>query len=102
MITLLAIIIVGIGTYSCRAIFILAFANRKIPNYIQSALQYVAPATLSALVVSVLVDNNGQLDVGIAELTGLTLGAVVAYFSRSHLLTLFVGMSSFLLLLFWL
>lgn len=95
---LLAIIIVGFGTYSCRAVFILAFANRKIPSYVQTALQYVAPATLSALVVSVLADSQGQLNIGLAEIVGLGLGSIVAYFTRSHMITLLVGMGSFLVI----
>jgi len=98
MSVLLAIVLVGIGTYSCRALFILAFANRKIPSGLQSALQYVAPATLSALIVAVLVDKNGELAVGIAELAGLVAGSLAAYFTRNHIYTLIAGMGSFLVL----
>ncbi|BFM09774.1 AzlD domain-containing protein [Halioxenophilus aromaticivorans] len=94
----LAIVVVGLGTYASRAVFILLFANRKIPHTLQSALQYVAPATLSALIVTVLVDDNGQFAVGLAEMTGLGLGALVAYFTRNHLYTLVVAMGSFLTL----
>lgn len=100
--TLLAIIVVGLGTYTSRAIFILLFANRKIPAALQSALQYVAPATLSALIVTVLVDGEGNLTVGIAEAIGLTAGALTAYFTRSHLYTLIIAMGSFLVLHHWL
>lgn len=70
----------------------------QIPHTLQSALQYVAPATLSALIVTVLVDDNGQFAVGLAEMTGLGLGALVAYFTRNHLYTLVVAMGSFLTL----
>ncbi len=94
----IAILLVGIGAYVCRSIFILIFANRKIPSALQNALQYVAPATLSALIISVLVDSEGQLAMGLAEICALLLGSLTAYFTRSHLYTLFIGMGSFLIL----
>ena len=98
MSTLVAIVLVGLGTYACRAIFILAFANRKIPRLLQDTLNYVAPATLSALVVTLLIDNEGVLSAGIAELAGLISAAAVAYFSRNHIYTLVAGMGVFLVL----
>lgn len=95
---LLAIFLVGLGTYTCRAVFILAFANRKIPGFVQSTLQYVAPATLSALIVTVLIDKQGALAVGIPEMAGLISGSAVAYFTRNQVYTLVAGMGIFLLL----
>jgi branched-subunit amino acid transport protein len=96
--TLLAILVVGLGTYACRAIFILAFANRKIPSFVQNTLKYVAPATLSALIVTLLIDNDGVLAVGIPELGGLISGALIAYTTRNHIYTLVAGMGVFLIL----
>lgn len=95
---LFAVILVGMGTYFCRAIFILAFANRKIPNAILVPLRYVAPATLTALIVTLLIDKQGHLSVGLPELAALACAAAVAHFSRSHIYTLFVGMGVFLVL----
>ncbi|UTW45383.1 AzlD domain-containing protein [bacterium SCSIO 12696] len=95
---LLAIVIVGLGTYACRAVFILAFANRKMPEALQRALQYVAPATLSALLVTLLIDKDGNLVITIAEVAGLAAAAVVAHFTRNHVFTLVVGMGVFLTL----
>jgi branched-subunit amino acid transport protein len=98
MMTLLAIVLVGLGTYASRAVFILAFANRKIPASVQRTLQYVAPATLSALIVTMFVDQQGVLTIGTAELAGLISGAAIAYFTHNHIYTLLVGMGVFLLL----
>lgn len=97
--TLVAILLVGLGTYACRAVFILAFANRKIPDSVLSTLQYVAPATLSALIVTLLIDKEGALAIGIPEVVGLISGAVVAYFTRNHVYTLLAGMGAFLTLI---
>ena len=94
----MAIVLVGLGTYACRAVFILAFANRKIPDSVLSTLQYVAPATLSALIVTLLIDNDGSLAIGIPEAASLISGAVVAYFTRNHVYTLMAGMGGFLIL----
>lgn len=98
MSTLLPILLVGLGTYACRAVFILAFANRKIPGSVQSALQYVAPATLSALIVTLLIDKEGTLAIGIPELAGLISGSAIAYITRNHIYTLVAGMGVFLTL----
>lgn len=98
MSTLLAILLVGLGTYACRAVFILAFANRKIPGSVLSALQYVAPATLSALIVTLLIDKDGALVIGIPELAGLISGSIIAYTTRNQIYTLVVGMGVFLTL----
>lgn len=98
MITLMAIVLVGMGTYACRAVFVLTFANRKIPDSLLSTLQYVAPATLSALIVTLLIDKDGALVMGIPEGASLIVGASVAYFTRNHIYTLLVGMGVYLTL----
>lgn len=97
MMTLFAIVLVGLGTYASRAVFILAFANRTIPASVQRTLQYVAPATLSALIITMFVDQQGALTIGAAESAGLITGAATAYFTRNHTYTLLVGMGVFLL-----
>ncbi|HWB88286.1 MAG TPA: AzlD domain-containing protein [Acidimicrobiia bacterium] len=91
----LAGVVVGIGTYVFRSLFIIALAKRRIPEAVLTALQFVAPAVLSALVVALLVDSDGNVAVGIPELAAFGAGGVVAYKTRSHVLTLFVGMGVF-------
>ena len=91
----LAVLAVGLGTYTSRAVFILALAHRTIPPAVLRTLQYVAPATLSALIVALLIDAGGNVALGIPELAGLVAGGGVAWRTRNHILTLIVGMGVF-------
>jgi branched-subunit amino acid transport protein len=92
---LFAIAVVGLGTYLSRAVFILALANRRIPNFVLMPLQFVAPAVLSALVVALLINKDGSVAIGTAELAGFIAGTAVAYGSRNHVYTLIAGMGVF-------
>lgn len=95
MSALAAIVVVGLGTYLSRAVFILALARRKIPESVLVPLQFVAPAVLSALVVALLIRNDGSVALGLSELAAFVVGASVAYVSRSHIYTLIAGMGVF-------
>lgn len=95
MSALLATLVVGLGTYLSRAVFILALANRRIPEAVMLPLQFVAPAVLSALVVAVLIDESGSVAIGIPELAAFAVGAAVAWRSRNHVFTLVAGMGVF-------
>lgn len=88
----LAVLAVGIGTYGSRAVFIVALANKRIPQPVLVALSYVAPAVLAALVVALLTDGEGNVAIGVPELSGFIVGGAVAYKTRNHILTLFAGM----------
>ena len=91
----LAIVAVGLGTYASRALFIVALANRTIPARVLQALQYVGPAVLASLIVAFLIDSEGRVGIGVPELAALAVGGGVAYRTRSHILTLIVGMGVF-------
>ncbi len=95
MTALVAIAIVGAGTYMSRAVFILALANKRIPDPVLVALQFVAPAVLSALVVALLIDENGSVAIGVPELAAFAMGALVAHRTRNHIFTLVAGMGVF-------
>lgn len=95
MSALLAIVVVGIGTYISRALFILALANRRIPESVMVPLQFVAPAVLAALVVTLLIDDDGSVAIGVPELAAFAVGAAVAWYSRNHIYTLVAGMGVF-------
>jgi len=90
---LIATVIVGAGTYLSRAIFILALADREIPKPILTSLQFVAPAVLSALVVALLIDSDGNVAIGIPEISAFVVGGGVAYKTRNHVFTLIAGMA---------
>lgn len=93
MTTFIATLIVGVGTYVSRSVFILALAKRRIPDAVLVSLQFVAPAVLGALVVAILIGDDGSVAIGIPEVVALAVGAVTTYKTRNHILTLVVGMS---------
>ena len=93
MTAFIATVIVGIGTYLSRAIFILALAKRRIPDAVLVMLQFVAPAVLGALVIALLIDSDGSVAIGVPEVSALAVGALVTYKTRNHILTLVVGMA---------
>jgi branched-subunit amino acid transport protein len=96
--TLLAILATGAGTYFSRSLFILALANRRIPPMLRRALEYVGPAVLGALVVTMLITPEGGVALGPAELLALACAAAVARITRNHVYTLLAGMGLFWLL----
>lgn len=95
MTTFIASVVVGIGTYASRAIFILALAKRRIPDTVMISLQFVAPAVLSALVIAVLTNDDGTVALGIPEIAAFIAGGATVYRTRNHILTLLVGMTVF-------
>ena len=90
---MLAVVVVGIGTYISRALFIVALANKRIPDPVLVALKFVAPAVTAALIVALLTDTEGNVAIGVAELAGFVAGGAVAYRTRDHIWTLVAGMA---------
>lgn len=93
MTTFLATVVVGIGTYLSRSLFILALAKRRISPNVLVALEFVAPAVLGALIVTLLIDETGAVAIGIPEIAALAVGGFITYRTRNHILTLAVGMT---------
>ena len=92
----LAVVIVGVGTYVARSVFILALADKRIPDGVLVALQFVAPAVLAALVVALMTDGDtGRVAIGVPELAAFAVGGAVAYRTRNHIFTLIAGMTVF-------
>jgi branched-subunit amino acid transport protein len=88
----LATLLVGVGTYVSRALFIVVLARKRIPDPILVMLQFVAPAVLGALIVALLINGDGSVAIGVPEVTALAVGGFVTYKTRNHILTLVVGM----------
>jgi branched-subunit amino acid transport protein len=95
MTAFLVMVVVGVGTYLSRSIFILALARRRIPDAVLVALQFVAPAVLAALVVALLIDDEGGVGIGVPEAVAFLAGGLAAYRTRNHIVTLFAGMGMF-------
>ncbi len=98
--SLVLIAVVGAITYALRAGLILVLADRTIPVLVTRALRNVAPAVLSALVVSLIADP-GAANVGVSlpELAGLAVAGPLAWWSRNLIVTVTGGMSVFWILL---
>ncbi|HEU4895019.1 MAG TPA: AzlD domain-containing protein [Acidimicrobiia bacterium] len=92
MTAFLATLLVGVGTYVSRALFILVLAKKRIPDPVLVMLQFVAPAVLGALIVALLIDGDGSVAIGVPEISALAVGGFVTYKTRNHILTLVIGM----------
>jgi branched-subunit amino acid transport protein len=95
MILLLAVILTGLGTYASRAVFLVALADRRLPRRVEEGLEYVGPAVLAALVVTLMVDEGGRFTGGVPEIVALLVGGVVAWKSRNLLAVVAAGMGAF-------
>lgn len=93
--TTTAIILTGLGTYVMRAFFIFALARYSFPPIMLRALEYVAPAVMGALVISMMTNTKGELTAGWAESLGLLGAAVVAKWTGNHIFALLSGMGTF-------
>ncbi|MBL8062695.1 MAG: AzlD domain-containing protein [Anaerolineales bacterium] len=99
----LVMIIGGLITFGMRFSLIYLFGRLEIPETMRKALHYVPPAVLSAIIIPELLIRDGVLDVSLGN-TRLLAGIVAiitAWFSRSTLLTILVGMAA-LFVLQWL
>ncbi len=92
----LVMIVGGLLTFGMRFSFIYLFGKFEIPETLRRALHYVPPAVLSAIIFPELLIRNGALDLSF-ENTRLLAGVVAviaAWFSRSTLLTILIGMAA--------
>lgn len=90
------LIILGmvVVTYSVRLSVIALLGETVMPDSLHRALRYVPPAALSAIVFPAVFMPDGSLDVSLGNtrlLAGL-VAALVAWRSRSALLSIAVGM----------
>jgi branched-subunit amino acid transport protein len=91
----LAILLTGLGTYLSRALFIVALARRRFPPLALRALEYVAPAVMGALIVTLLTSPEGEVMIGWPEFIGLASAAIVVRLTRNHVWTLLAALGSF-------
>lgn len=98
----LIIVLGGLLTFGMRLSFIYLFGRLHVPDTVRRSLRFVPPAVLSALVLPALLMPSGQLDLGLENhrwLAGL-IAILVAWRTRSILLTILAGMLALLLLQF--
>lgn len=101
MTAFLAILVVGVGTYLVRSIFIIALAGRTIPPRVVRALEFVGPAVLSALVVAVMIDDSGTVALGVPEVSALAAGGLAGWKWRNLVYVVAAGMTVLWLMRVW-
>jgi branched-subunit amino acid transport protein len=92
----LTILLAGVITYGIRLSFILVFGRWQIPASLQSALRFVPPAVLTAIIFPELLVANGSpaLSLGNARLLAGALAILVAWRTKSAVITILVGMGA--------
>jgi branched-subunit amino acid transport protein len=94
MTTWLIILCMGIVTYGIRLLPIALLGRIELPPIVLRALRFVPPAVLSAIFFPELLRPAGPLDIswGNARLIAGLLAAVIAWRTKSVLVTIAVGM----------
>jgi branched-subunit amino acid transport protein len=87
----------GLATFTIRATFIILIGQREIPPLLRRALFFIPPAVLTAIILPELVLPKGQLNLSLtnANLLAGIVATLVAWRTRSVLLTIVVGMVVF-------
>ena len=94
----IAILLGGAGTYAMRASFIVtAHRLATVPPWADRVLRQIPPAALAALVLPALVRPEGEVDLTQPRLWVGLLAGIVAWRTRSVLLTLLVGLGGLML-----
>ncbi len=90
----------GVLTYLIRLSFIWLFQHMAVPRLLRRSLRFVPPAVLSVIIFQELLfkDNRLFLSLNNARLIAGALAIVVAWRTRSALLTILVGMLALLAL----
>ncbi len=90
----------GLVTYAIRLSFIFLLGRLHAPEGLQRGLRFVPPVVLTAIIIPELILPGGQLNIslGNARLLAGILAGLVAWRTRSPLLTIALGMAALLIL----
>ena len=96
----LAFILGGLVTYAQRASFLLVLGDRELPQPVQRALRYVAPAAFAAIVAPRVFDSVSlsEFTAPDARLLAAVVGGVLMWKVPKMPVLLVVGMTVFWLL----
>jgi branched-subunit amino acid transport protein len=91
----LIMIALAVGTFLIRISFILLLSNRDVPPLLSSALRFVPPAVLTALVVPQILTRTNTMEISFAnpQLVAGIVAVLVAWRTRNVLLTILGGMA---------
>ena len=89
----------AVATIATRIPVLVALSRRKLPASIERALRYVPPAVLTAIIVPAVLMPTGTIDLSLtnAYLVAGIVSAVVAWRTKSLLLTIIIGMAVMLI-----
>jgi branched-subunit amino acid transport protein len=92
----IAILGMGLITFAIRASFLLFSEHFTLSRRLARALKYVPAAVLAAIITPTLVLPAGEIDLSITNVRLLAgiIAAIVAWRSRSILLTIVTGMAA--------
>lgn len=81
-------------TYSIRAMFILMVPPERLPEHIRTALQFVPPAILAALIFPEVLLEQGQLNLTLSNyrLVAALAASAIAWRTKNTWLTILAGM----------
>lgn len=84
------------ATFATRLSFLALYARTELPRWLRRALHYVPPAVLAAIIAPQLLSGPPGLNAtpDAARVTAALLGLAAAYFTRSTLLTIVLGMAT--------
>ncbi|MEM6424454.1 MAG: AzlD domain-containing protein [Cyanobacteria bacterium P01_D01_bin.128] len=87
----------AIATFAIRYVMFGASSRIHLPERLLSALRYVPPVVLTAIVVPEVLISDGTLNLGIgnARLVGAIAAILVGTTTKNLLLTIILGMAAF-------
>ncbi|MNV74260.1 Branched-chain amino acid transport protein (AzlD) [compost metagenome] len=89
-------LLIGAGTFAIRLSFIEFYGSLRIPPLLRRALLYVPASVLAALVLPAVVypDRQAAFDWSNPQIPAAILAGLVAWRTKSTLLTLVVGLGA--------
>lgn len=100
----LVMLLGGLITFGMRFSLIYLFGRFHVPEALRKALHYVPPAVLSAIIFPELFIRNETLNLSLDNyrLMAGVVAILVAWFTKSILITILAGMVALFLLQFFL
>jgi branched-subunit amino acid transport protein len=92
--------VIGVGTFALRYSFIFLFGKIEIPEVVERALRFVPPTVLMGIILPAVLKSNGSLEVSVSNerIWAALVAFGVAYWTKSVLLTLILGMTALILI----
>lgn len=88
----------ALATMVTRIPVLITLSRRELPSGVRSALHYVPPAVLAAIIAPIVLLDEGKpyLALDNAMLAASLIAVLISWRTRNLLLTIVVGMAAFL------